>query len=206
MAMLAISCDVSYMLPSGPGLPTTAPGALQAIIAGTAGAAQTQTAEKMPPPSTPTLTPTPTRVPSATPTWTPTFIYVIPKGPGPTAKPGTTATAEMSSSQYACDLLAQDPEDGTRFNPKVSFDGVWEVRNIGTKNWPGTNVDFVYVTGDKFHEQAVYDLSDTVQPGKSIDLIVDMVAPKKAGTYETEWALRRSGQLFCHLTMTIVVK
>lgn len=192
-------------VPAGPAFPTNAPGALQTIIAGTSGAAQTQTAVLIPPSATPTFTATPTRTPTFTPTPTSTFIYVIPKAATPTSKTSASDTAE-ASSDYACRLISQDPEDGTRINPGTSFDAVWEVRNIGSKKWDGASVDYVYVSGRKMHDQAAYDLTSTVQVGDSIDLIVDMTAPSKAGDYQTEWALRRSGNLFCHVTLEIVVK
>lgn len=202
-----MSCDVSYLLPSGPTFPTAVPGAVETIVAGTAGAAQTQTAALIRPSSTPTSTPTVTRTPTFTPTSTPTFIVVIAKRTN-TAKPGTSTATLVpgSSGEYACRLIDQSPQDGTKFPPKASFDAVWEVRNTGTKTWSDGSVDFVYVSGRKMHEQAVYDLSDTVATGDTIDLIVDMTAPNNPGTYKAEWALKVSGDLFCHVDIQIVVK
>ena len=203
LAILAISCDVSFMLPSGPAFPTAAPGVVETIVAGTAGAAQSQTAVLLPPTVTPTFTITPTRTPTVTPTLTPTFIFVL-----RSATPVRTATSASvsGSGALACRLLDQDPEDGAQFEPNEHFDAVWNVRNIGTSDWDKTNVDFIYESGRKMYESPIYDLRENVDEGEDVDLIVDMIAPKADGTHKTTWTLRRGGTEFCHVDITIVVK
>jgi hypothetical protein len=67
-------------------------------------------------------------------------------------------------------------------------------------------VDYNYLTGDKFHKVAAYDLGQTVKFGETIELIVDMTAPKNAGTYTTNWALQVGSEAFCTLSLTIVVR
>jgi hypothetical protein len=81
IAILVISCDVSTMLPAGAAFPSPAPGVLETIVAGTAGAAQTQTAILIP--ATPTLTFTPTV--TRTSTVTPTFLTLSGDAVGNTA-------------------------------------------------------------------------------------------------------------------------
>lgn len=117
-AVFVISCDVTSFLAS-PAFPTTAPGAVNTIIAQTAAAAATQTALRMPavgPVSvstivaqtaavaatqtealipdtlTPSFTPFPSQTPSITPTSTPTFIFKLktPTRPPPTKTPVPT--------------------------------------------------------------------------------------------------------------------
>lgn len=203
LAIMAISCDVSLLVPSAPVFPTAAPGVFETIIAGTAAAAQTQTAALVPPTFTPTSTPTSTRTPTPTPTFTPTFIFRL---RSPT--PARTATSSLSSvsDDYACKLLSQDPADGTKLDPETSFDAVWEVRNTGTPTWDQNSIDFRFFNGDKLHEKAIYDLRDNVKSGASIKLIVDMVAPKNAGKYRTVWSLRKGNFDFCRVTLMINVK
>jgi hypothetical protein len=203
LAIMAISCDVSFLLPSVPAFPTAPPGAVETIVAGTAGAAQTQTAVLVPSTSTPTFTPTATRTPTLTPTFTPTFIFRL-----RTATPRKTATSTLGSTSgdYACRLLDQDPADGTKINAKTDFDAVWEVRNTGSASWDQNSIDFAFFNGDKLHKRAIYDLNNSVNSGASINLIVDMVAPKDAGRYRTVWSLRRGNDDFCRVTLTIIVK
>jgi hypothetical protein len=105
-----------------------------------------------------------------------------------------------------CRLISQDPEDGTEFAPNTDFDAVWRVRNTGTAAWDENGIDFAYVSGRKMHKRAVYDLPDNVNKGESINLVVDMVAPEENGTYKVVWSLRRGGNDFCHVDLTIKVK
>jgi len=203
LVILVISCDVSFLLPSAPTFPTAAPGVVETIVAGTAEAAQTQTAVLVPATFTPTFTPTVTRTPTLTPTFTPTFIFRL-----RTATPKKTpiSTLGSTSGDYACKLLDQDPADGTIINAKADFDAVWEVRNTGSASWDENSIDFAFFNGDKLHERAIYDLSKSVNSGGSINLIVDMVAPKADGKYRTVWSLRHGNDDFCRVTLTIVVK
>ena len=203
IAILVISCDVSTMLPSGPAFPSPAPGEVETIVAGTAGAAQTQTAVLLPATPTLTFTPTVTRTPTLTPTFTPTFIWRM-----RSATPQKTATSTLGVTQgdMECRLISQDPEDGTEFAPNTDFDAVWRVRNTGTAAWDENGIDFAYVSGRKMHKRAVYDLPDNVNKGESINLVVDMVAPAENGTYKVVWSLRRGGNDFCHVDLTIKVK
>ena len=200
---MAISCDVSMLAPSGPAFPTPAPGVVDTIVAGTAGAAQTQTALLVPATPTPTFTATITRTPTVTPTFTPTFIFQL-RSPVPTKNP--TSTSGPSSAGLACRLLSQSPKDGTKLAPNKQFDAVWEVENSGTTAWDAGSIDFAYATGRKMHEEAVYDLLHNVDEGESVQLAVAMTAPKVSGSYTTVWTLRRGGNDFCHVDLTITVK
>jgi len=91
-------------------------------------------------------------------------------------------------------------------NSRTDFDGNWKVKNIGKKNWDKNNVDYVYLSGDKFHKVAGYDLGQTVNVGTTTELIVDMIAPKNSGTYTTNWTLRVGTNNFCTMSLTIVVR
>lgn len=203
MAILVISCDVSTILPSGAAFPSPAPGVFETIVAGTAGAAQTQTAVLMPATPTLTFTPTVTRTPTLTPTLTPTFIWRLGTV---TPKRTPTSTLGATAGDLECKLVSQTPEDGTELAPSTDFDAVWRVRNTGSAAWDETDIDFAYVSGRKMHKRAVYDLPDNVNKGQSVDLVVDMVAPDENGTYKVVWSLQRGGDDFCVVNMTIKVK
>jgi len=88
----------------------------------------------------------------------------------------------------------------------VDFKVVWKVKNIGTKEWDKNSVDYLYSSGDKFHTVAGYDLPKTVGFTETIDLGADMQSPKSPGTYTTNWAMQVSGDKFCTMSLTIVVK
>ena len=98
------------------------------------------------------------------------------------------------------------PANGTSFKPRDDFDAVWKVKNIGQKNWDKNGVDYFYSSGTVLHKRAAYDLSANVPVGSTTDIIVDMTAPKDAGSYSTTWSLRAGSKTFCNLNLRITVK
>lgn len=172
------------------------------IVVQTAAAASTQTAALMPPTVTPSFTPLPTKTASITPSPTETFIFKL-----NTLTPIVpTAAPNSGNANYACDLTSQSPANGTVFNPNTDFDAHWTVKNTGGKNWSATSVDVIYVSGRKFYKKSAYDLSATVKAGNSYTVVVDMIAPKNSGSYTTHWGLRINKEVFCTMSLNIVVQ
>jgi len=133
--------------------------------------------------------------------------------PDPTNTPNiSTATkqplpsATVTPLQFACLITKQKPEDGKVFGPGDNFDAVWTVKNTGAAVWDSNEVDYRYDSGDKLHQNAIYDLPETTKPGESIDLVVDMDAPDDEGKYDTTWILRRGSHLICTLEIEIQVE
>jgi hypothetical protein len=125
----------------------------------------------------------------------------------PTAVPPTFSASNATSDQnYACQIQSLNPANGSSFKGREDFDATWKIRNIGKRDWEKDSVDYAYLRGDKFHKVDSYDLPKNVKVGGTVDLIVDMVAPKNSGTYTTNWTIRVSAQTFCTLSLTIVVK
>ncbi len=204
LALLIAGC--APLLPMG--FPTQSPDAIPTIVAQTAAAAATQTAAALPTATfTPTITLTPTETPippTETPTPTPTFIFVLATDTAtPTIESGGTVG---SSTTYRCIVLAQTPPNGTTLAPNTDFDWMWRVENTGTRTWGDTEVDYRYLSGDRFHKKEIYDLPRDVYPGETIELIVDMIAPGETGTYTTTWSLRVGKKTFCPVTLTINVQ
>ncbi len=193
---------------AAPSVPTVDPGAVNTFIAQTVIAASTRTAAAMPS-LTPTATLTPTQnTETPEPTATNTVIFIL-SSPTPLVIPTFTLSSSgggSSSDNFACRITKVSPANGSSFNPRDDFDAVWTVRNIGQKKWDRTGVDYIYSSGDKLHKISGYDLSSNVSVGESIDLGVDMQAPKNSGTYTTTWTMRSGSKTFCTMTLTIVVK
>lgn len=199
---LVMACSVPSVLPST--APTADPGVLVAtFIAQTVQAAATQTVAALPSPTeTPFVTPTqPT--PTATSTATSTAVLVF-FSPTPIVFP--TFTAGVSNENYACQVTRVSPPNGSVFDPRDDFDVRWSVKNTGRRNWERTDVDYLYISGDKIHKVSGYDLAEDVGIGRTIDLGVDMRAPKDPGSYSTLWRMRRGDTTFCDLRFTIVVR
>jgi hypothetical protein len=121
--------------------------------------------------------------------------------PPATLTPKPTAT----SLPFACQKVKQTPDDGKTFKPGDNFDAVWTVKNVGSALWADTDVDYRYKSGDKMHQIEIYDLPESIKPGESIELIVDMNAPDKEGEYKTTWTLQRGSNVICTMTLEINV-
>lgn len=205
LAVMAIllACSPTLATP----YPTLPPEVLNTIVAMTFSAASTQTAAVLPTSThtpIPTTPATPTHTPTDTPVPTATIIFRL-SSPTPSRTP-TSLTPTLSSENYACKVISQKPDIGDVLAPRTDFDARWTVQNIGKKSWDAGSTDYLYVSGDKLHQQDAYDLNKTVAPGQQVDIIVDMIAPKKAGTYSTTWNLRVGQNQFCVLQVVIVVR
>jgi hypothetical protein len=206
---LVMACVPSFATP----FPTANPNQVNVFMAQTANAAATRTAAAKPT-SSPTFTITPTRLTATpSPTSTSTVIFVL-SSPTQAVPPtiviigggGTGSGGGTSSDKYACQILSVSPANGTSMNPRNDFDATWKVKNTGTKTWDRNSVDFIYSSGAKIHKIAGYDLSSDVSSGGTINLGVDMVAPRNSGTYTTTWVLTVGSNNFCSMSLTIVVR
>ena len=179
------------------------PGAIDTLIVQTANAAATQTATGLPSATmTPTIAPT-RKTETATPTATSTVIFLFFT---PTPLVISTVTNATSSNNFACQVTRVSPPNGSVFTPRQNFIGFWAVKNIGKKKWDRKSVDYAYFSGDLIHKISSYDLNANVPSGGSIDLGVDMQAPKDPGTYTTNWTMRTGSKPFCPLTLTFEVQ
>ena len=198
-------------------LPFNAPAAqpdavnIETIVAATHAASVAQTKAVLPTATATvpnTATPTKTHVPpTITPTFTATFI-ISTATPSPTSTPTYTFTpaATATPAIFDCELVSQTPANGTTMGSKNDFDWVWKVTNTGIKDWSASEVDYVYVSGEKMHKTEGYDLPADTESGDNIKLGVDMIAPKNPGTYTTTWGLKKGKQIFCTVTLKIIVK
>lgn len=198
IGMVILACAPLF----APVPPTMDPNSINTAIAGTAAAASTLTALLTPPTWTSTVTPISAVTPSATPSPTETFIFLL---FSPTSTNSMTPTVQPTQN-YACKVVAQTPVNGTVFSRRAAFSVRWTVVNAGFKTWGANDSDYVYASGEKMHDQNGYDLNSTVEPGKSVDLVVAMQAPSQKGNYTTNWQLRVENVRFCSLRLIIEVQ
>lgn len=112
-----------------------------------------------------------------------------------TVVPTTKCEVSISPSLY------------TIFPPKADFDAAWTIKNTSDSAWDVAAVDYKHLSGTEMQKyEKLYDIPKTVEPGESITIVVDMIAPDKAGTYSTNWALVKGSTVLCNLPVTIVVK
>ena len=204
---LVMGCVPTFTAPS---IPTVDAGEVSTFIAATVNAATTQTAAAMPTSTwTPSITPTrPTDTP--VPTATSTVVFIL-SSPTPIIIPTFTNVPSLggsgtSSDNFACQVVRVSPANGSTFDPRDDFDVFWTVRNIGQRNWDRSDIDYIYSSGAKIHKVSGYDLPENVRVGNSVELGVDVQAPKDPGTYSTVWTMQRGNNEFCPLRFTIVVR
>ena len=134
----------------------------------------------------PTDTPTPTASASPTPTATDTAT--------PTRTPTDTATPEpaVPKAKFVKDVTIPD---GTVMTPEQAFTKKWRFKNVGTVPW-GKGVKLMFLEG-KFQGFQSKKMSGpdsvdvpNVQPGKTVDVGVDLVAPKNLGHHRSYWRLQ----------------
>lgn len=130
--------------------------------------------------STPGL-PVPTETPFVIQTSTP-FIL---QSPAPVTR--------CDAAEFVADVTYPD---GSVIPQSNSFVKIWRIRNAGTCTWTSSYA-LVFTGGDQLNGASSIPLNQTVNPGSSIDLAVNLSAPGKEGSYRGYWKLRNaSGALF----------
>ncbi len=77
-----------------------------------------------------------------------------------------------------------------------AFRKVWRVRNEGTCTWT-SDYAVLFSSGERMNGALSVPLTNTVRPGETADLAIDLVAPTTPGTYRGYWLLRNDrGLLF----------
>ncbi|HSV85436.1 MAG TPA: NBR1-Ig-like domain-containing protein [Levilinea sp.] len=106
-----------------------------------------------------------------------------------------------------CQVVSASPNTIQSMSPNNDFDGVWQLKNTGSKNWDLKSIDYKYISGAKIYKHdAIYDLPKTVKPGETIKIVVDMIAPSTSGVYTTHWALVEGSATLCNMSISIKVK
>lgn len=192
------------------------PGAAETVIVQTAGAAQTQTVEALPPTSTPTLTPLVTRTATVSPTPTATFLFLLPTE---TSLPegffeddedtgngdGESDGFQRTPPEWACRVLSKSPTNGAVISGD-SFKAIWTVQNTGTQAWPKKSVDIVYASGARLnHGKPYYDIPAAVGPGGTLTISVTMYVPRSKD-YNTRWTLKIGKREFCPIRFAFSVQ
>ena len=120
----------------------------------------------------------------------------------PTETPQSTAPSSTpsSSSEKICDkaVFVTDVTvpDGTEFEPGEDFKKTWRLKNDGTCTW-STSYALVFSDGNAMNGPVSVPMPETVAPGETVDLSVNLTAPSKADTYRGNWRLRNaSGAVF----------
>lgn len=86
--------------------------------------------------------------------------------------------------------------DDTQFHPGEYFSKTWRLVNTGRCAWT-ENYAAVWFSGDDLGINRIQPMSVVVEPGSSVDITVDMMAPANPGSYQSNWKMRSTqGELF----------
>jgi hypothetical protein len=135
--------------------------------------------------------------PSATAPPTPTETIRSTSTPAQTTTPSTEAagvTATLSSltaeagTDNRAEWVSQSIADKTVFEPGETFTMTWRLENTGTSTWT-TNYILRFFSGDPFGSPEEVPLNREVPPGETVDIILEMEAPARPGTYTSVWVM-----------------
>jgi uncharacterized protein YraI len=133
----------------------------------------------------------------------------VPVVEAPPAPPVVETTPPPPTAGTGCQLVGQDPVDGTVFAPGSSFTTTWVVQNSGTETW-NTEYDLVYVgaaSNVPLHQGSDrYDLSSSVEPGWTYNFSVPMIAPFDPGTYGEVCQVVFGNQTVCEFYVYVQVQ
>lgn len=133
----------------------------------------------------PTETPTEEPTPVPTNTRTPTATRV-PDTPTPTTPPCLAAKF----------IQHINVPPGTQFTGGSKFTKIWRVQNVGSCPWY-SNYTLVLVSGDGMGGGSDIPINASVAPGQTVDIMIDLTAPKNNGKYKSAWMLYNlAGQVF----------
>lgn len=119
-----------------------------------------------------------------------------------TPTPSQNSTEVPLSSEIPCDragvgaILDVTYPDDSRMLPGQAFTKIWRLVNRGSCSW-NRNYQVVWFSGDRLGINPSQPLPGKVEPGESVDVAVDMIAPQQPGLYTSYWMLRNpDGKLF----------
>jgi len=130
----------------------------------------------------------------------PTTAPVLPALPTATAAPLPSATplstntpaAKPTATPRPCNqgaFVSETVPDDTPFDAGQAFTKSWRLKNTGTCTWSPT-YKLAFHSGDQLGAPASVSLGKYVAPGEQVDILVNMKAPDKAGTYTGYWRMQ----------------
>ena len=80
--------------------------------------------------------------------------------------------------------------DDMNLVPGEKFTKTWRLQNAGSCPWT-IGYLLYFESGDAMGAPASLELtSETIQPGDTVDVSVDMIAPQEPGAYQGNWKIR----------------
>ncbi len=104
---------------------------------------------------------------------------------------GPTSSTKLCDQAEAGSPIDVTIPDDTQMTPGQTFTKVWRLRNSGTCTWT-KNYSIAVFSGDPMNAPDSVPLPKLIDPGQTVDISVDLVAPSTAGSYQGNWKLRNA--------------
>jgi len=116
--------------------------------------------------------------------------------PSETMLPPTAVSTFLPTLDTECDHIAWGADitikDGTTLKPGQVFTKTWQLKNSGTCSWT-SDYALVLVSGHAMQAPAYVQITtDSVEPGKTVDISITLVAPQEPGEYQGFFKLRNA--------------
>ena len=135
----------------------------------------------------------PTAVPTSIPTAAPVISYPVYTEPTNTPYYAQQVSTVCERIRFIDDVTI--PDD-TVMAPGQVFRKTWRIQNAGSCAW-NSGYQLVYTSGDAMGTNYAVNLPGPVMPGETVDISVDMTAPRAYGSFQSNWNLRSpSGNVF----------
>jgi hypothetical protein len=133
----------------------------------------------------PTSTPTSTETPTPSPTISPTSSPTAPVSFGASSTPSNVC----DNASFVSDVSIPD---NTQFAPGTAFIKTWRIRNNGTCTW-NAKYTVIFTSGTAMSGKSPQEITNqTVAPGETLDISINMVAPAIVGSYTGYWRLQNA--------------
>jgi len=111
----------------------------------------------------------------------------------PAGSPAPTAICDRAAAGNPIDVTIPD---NTELQPGQAFTKIWKLENTGSCFW-SNDYAAVFFYGDMMGAMDTVPLASYVEPGQSVEIAIEMLAPGMPGTYQGNWKLRNAeGGLF----------
>jgi len=107
------------------------------------------------------------------------------QGAQPAAATNTPLPCNLAS--FVTDVTISD---NTEIQVNKAFTKTWRLKNVGSCTWT-SGYQLIFDSGDKMGGPDSQKLTDnTVAPGQTVDVSVNLTAPGATGTYKGNWKIR----------------
>ena len=107
--------------------------------------------------------------------------------------PAPVTTPPSGTTTGDCALVSQTPADGGSYPAGTAVSVTWVLKNTGTNPWLAGEADIAYqgaINNVRISQgYDVYDIPQTVNPGQTLTLTGNGIAPSSSGSYGELWAI-----------------